>query len=126
MESQQHQKVVNIAYLAFAGLVAFVLLTMFMKLSDLYDLESKVKAIEFIIRGASLAVGLVVFVGLYKHQKANQFMNEVASELLTKVTWPSRRDTTYATVVVMITVVIAGIILATFDWLWMTILKWVL
>lgn len=113
----QYQKVVNISYLALAALIAFVTLLAMMKIANSYDLESRVKSIEFIIRGLSLAIGAGVFFGLYSNTKANAFMNEVAVELLTKVTWPTSRDTWMATVVVIITVIIAGLVLALFDWI---------
>lgn len=112
----QHQKVVSISFLAFAALVAFVTLVGMMKLANTYDLESRVKSIELIIRGLSVAIGAGVFFGLYSNSKVNAFTNEVANELLTKVTWPNRRDTMMATLVVIVTVLIAGLMFAFFDW----------
>jgi preprotein translocase SecE subunit len=112
----QHQKVVSISYLALAALVAFVTLMAMMKLANTYDLESRIKSIEFIIRGLSIVIGAAVFFGLYGNSKANSFMNEVAAELMTKVTWPTSRDTMMATMVVIITVIVAGILFAFFDW----------
>ncbi|MGE4234596.1 MAG: preprotein translocase subunit SecE [Bacteriovoracia bacterium] len=122
----QYQKIVNISYLAFSALVAFILLVTMMKISSTYDLESKIRSIEFVIRGLSLLGGGVLFAVLYKNSKVNSFMNEVVVELLTKVVWPNGRETMIATVVVVITVIIAGIILAVFDWLWVLALKAVL
>lgn len=119
----QYQKIVNITYLAFAALVAFILLSGMMKIANTYDLESKVKSIDLIIRGLSLVIGGALFFGLYRNPKVNSFMNDVVVELLTKVTWPTSRDTMIATVIVIITVVIAGIVLALFDWLWVVALK---
>jgi len=113
----QYQKVVNISYLALAALVAFLTLMAMMKISNSYDLESRVKSIEYVIRGLSLAIGAGVFFGLYSNSKTNNFMNEVAVELLTKVTWPEPRETMLATVVVIVTVVLAGLLLAFFDWI---------
>lgn len=117
MMENQYQKVVNLTYLACAILVAFLALVAMMQLSSTYDLESRVKSIEFIIRGLSVVVGAGVFFALYSNSKANTFMNEVAVELLTKVTWPTGKDTSQATIVVIITVVLAGLVLAFFDWI---------
>ena len=113
----QYQKVVNISYLVLAMLVSFLTLAAMMRLAGSYDLESRVKSIEYIIRGLSIAIGAGVFVGLYSNVKANGFMNEVAVELLTKVSWPTSKDTSSATIVVIITVILAGVMLALFDWL---------
>lgn len=120
----QYQKVVNITYLAFAALISFLALVAMMKLSTSYDLESRVKSIELVIRGLSIVLGAGVFVALYSNSKANTFMNEVAVELLTKVTWPTGKDTISATVVVIVTVVIAGLVLAVFDRAFTAGLQW--
>lgn len=117
MFEHQHQKVVNITFVVFSVLVAFLILIGFLKVSNLYDLESKVKSIEYVIRAASILIGGLTFFILHKNAKVNLFMNEVASELMTKVTWPSSKDTVSATVVVLITVALAGIVVALFDWI---------
>lgn len=122
----QFQKVVNVSYLVFSALLAFILLTGMMKLSAAYDLESKIHSIEYVIRGLSIVVGFASFFILYRNSQVNGFMNEVASELLTKVSWPTGRETMAATVVVIITVSIAGVVLGLFDWFWAMVLKWVL
>lgn len=121
-----YQKIVNVAYLAFSALVAFILLTMLMRLSNSYDLESKIKSIEFVIRGLSLFIGAGLFFGLYRSATVNAFMNEVAIELMTKVSWPTSKETVSATIVVIVTVVIAGFILGLFDSLWVYMLRWFL
>lgn len=122
----QYQKVVNVSYLVLSGLVAFLVLTALMKLVDVYDIESKLSAAEYIVRGLSILIGVVLFVCLYRNQKVNSFMNEVVLELLTKVSWPTSKDTVSATIVVLITVVIAGIVLALLDWLWVIALRWII
>lgn len=119
----QYQKVVSGSYLALAALVAFLSLTVLMKLSSIYDFESHVKSAELIIRIASVGIGGLVFFVLYSNSKANTFMNEVAVELLTKVTWPTGKETSQGTVVVMITVVLAGVVLALFDWIFTNALQ---
>jgi preprotein translocase SecE subunit len=120
----QYQKIVNIAYLTVAALVIFLVQMGLMQLSNLYDLESKVKAIEYIVRGTAVVLGVGVFFVLFRSAATNLFMNEVVVELLTKVTWPTSKDTSSATVVVMITVVLAGIMLAFFDWIFTLSLNW--
>lgn len=124
MENQQQfQKAIAISYLAIAGLVAFILLTGLMKISGIYDLESKIKPIEYVIRGLSVIIGGIVFFVLYKHPQINSFMNEVAVELFTKVTWPSRNETWAGTGIVIVTVLIAGVFLGILDWIWSYLLR---
>lgn len=126
MENREHQRVLNIAYIVVAALVAFITLTGLMKLSSTFDLEAKVTWIEYFFRGLSIFLGAAVFLVLYRNAVINAYMQEVASELLTKVVWPTRKETTSATVIVIITVCIAGVGLGVFDWLWALILKWII
>ena len=61
----------------------------------------------------ALAAGLYAF----KNQKAHTFANEVVAELL-KCTWPSKKETRTATVVVIVTALIIAAILGLFDAVW--------
>jgi preprotein translocase subunit SecE len=124
MESQ-HQKWVNLSYLAVAILFGYMIFSMAGKIVGAYDLEARVRNIELILRGVSLVAGTIFFLALYRHEQANQYMNEVMVEL-SRVTWPTQKDTISATVVVIIMVVISGIILGFLDYLWIYLLKLVL
>jgi len=64
-----------------------------------------------------LAVAAIATVALWRSQRIFGLANEVAVEL-TKVTWPTRQETKWATIVVIITVVIAAVFLGVFDLLW--------
>lgn len=68
---------------------------------------------------SALVAGVVVW-RLYRHPQINRLAHEVVAELA-KVTWPSRRETSTNTVVVIITSIIAAVILGTFDAIWAAI-----
>jgi preprotein translocase subunit SecE len=78
-----------------------------------------------VLRGVSVAAGAILFVVLYRNDQVNQFMNEVVVEL-SRVTWPTQKDTTSATFVVIVMVIISGMILGLLDYCWVQLLKWVL
>jgi preprotein translocase SecE subunit len=124
MESQ-HQKWVNLSYLAVALLVGYIVFSMTGKLVGTYDLEARIHNIDLIFRVLSVLIGVGFFLALYRNQKTNQFMNEVVVEL-SRVTWPTQKDTTSATLVVIVMVVISGMILGLLDYCWIQLLKWVL
>ena len=123
---QQHQKFVNISYILFAILIAYIAFAGMMKISSTFDLESKVKSIEYVIRTGSVALGFVIFAVLYRNPTANAFIGDVAVELLTKVTWPTMKETQVATGIVFVTVIIASLILGFFDWIWAMAIKAIL
>ena len=121
----QHQKWVTLSYLAVAALLAFVALQLGQKLVGVYDLEARVRNAELMLRGFSVLAGVVLFVALYQSEQATQFMTEVVVEL-SRVTWPTRKETSAATVLVIIMVIISGLFLGFLDYLWTVILKWVI
>jgi len=121
----QHQKWVTLSYLAIAALLAFVALQLGQKLVGAYDLEARVRNAELMIRGFSVFAGLLLFVALYRSEQATQFMTEVVVEL-SRVTWPTQKETSAATILVIVMVVISGLFLGFLDYLWTVILKWVI
>lgn len=64
---------------------------------------------------AAVAIGSMLYA--YKHPTLNKLANECAQEL-SKVTWPTRRETYAATIVVIVTSVIAAILIGLFDTAW--------
>ncbi len=67
------------------------------------------------VLGLAIAVGAGFYT--YKNKVANTFAHEVVSELL-KCTWPGKKETRTATVVVIVTALIIAVILGLFDTVW--------
>jgi preprotein translocase subunit SecE len=74
-----------------------------------------------IVTASALGIAALITLALYRNEKIHRGANEVVGEL-TKVTWPSRKETQVATVVVIITSLIAAAIIGVFDaaWSWVT------
>ena len=75
---------------------------------------------EVIATVASAAVGLGVAFGLYRNEKSHRLVSDVVAEL-SKVTWPSRKETYASTIVVIVTSIIAAAIVGSFDFVWSAI-----
>lgn len=69
--------------------------------------------------GLGAAAGATYYA--WRHPRVFGLASEVAVEI-TKVTWPTRQETKWATIVVIVTVVVAASVLAMFDaiWSWLT------
>ena len=68
----------------------------------------------------AVGAGLVAFIAAvasYRSKKIHTFVVEVCVEL-SKVTWPSRKETWSQTIVVIVVSIIAAIILGVFDAMW--------
>jgi preprotein translocase SecE subunit len=124
MENQR-QKWVNMTFLFASLLVASVAFVGLSKLSAVYNLESSFKQIDLYLRVGSIALGAILGFGLYFNDKSNAFMNEVVLEM-SRVTWPASKDTTNATIWVILFVLVAGALLGAFDSLWSWIIKMLL
>ena len=125
METSQYQKWVNLSYLVLAVIVGYIVFQLSAKTVGIYDLETRLHNVDLIVRGISVAVAGILFFVLYRNDQANQFMNEVMVEL-SRVTWPTQKETSSATMIVIIMVIISGVVLGLLDYLWTTLLKWFL
>jgi preprotein translocase subunit SecE len=72
---------------------------------------------DFIVQGSAILVAGVIAIMAYRSERVHGLAVEVASELR-KVSWPTRKETQAATLVVIVTVIIAAVVLGTFDMLW--------
>jgi preprotein translocase subunit SecE len=72
---------------------------------------------DLIINGGAVLIGVVGGYLAYRNERLFAAAYDVTAEL-EKVTWPTRKETYAATVVVIVTVSIASVILWGFDTLW--------
>lgn len=72
---------------------------------------------DLAMQGAALVLGIVAGVVAYRNERVFATTAEVTREL-EKVTWPNKKETYYATIVVIVTVLIATLILSFFDLIW--------
>jgi len=121
----QYQKWVVGSLMAFSALIAFVLFSVSLKLTGFYDVEASVRNLDLWLRLGSLVFAGLLFFVLYKNERSFQFISEVISEL-SRVTWPTQKETTSATFVTIIMVLISGFILWMLDNLWTYLIQAVL
>jgi preprotein translocase SecE subunit len=124
MENNQ-QKWVNLSFVAASLLLAYVVYVLAMKFSVVFDFEGRTRHLDMILMFGSAAVGLAFFFGLNQSSISNTFMNETVAEL-GKVTWPTQDETMKATIFVLVSVTIAGFALWAVDWVWISLIGWIL
>ena len=73
---------------------------------------------------AVLVAGAAAFVA-YRNERVHASVVDVTREL-EKVTWPTSKETSAATVVVIVTVLISALILSGFDAIWSFFTNWFL
>jgi preprotein translocase subunit SecE len=80
---------------------------------------------DFAITGFAVVVAGVGAFMAYRNERVFASVVDVTREL-EKVSWPTRKETSAATVVVLITVIISAVILSSFDALWALFTNWFL
>ena len=120
-----NQKWVSVTFLAFSILIGYIVFAGLFKLAGVYDFEAKVKNIDLVIRLVSMGIGALLFLILFKNESANQFMHETVTEL-SRVTWPTHKETISSTWVVVIMVLVTGMILGLLDKFWTLVIQWIL
>ena len=106
---------VQIAFMAFALLLLWLLDKI---ITLVWDRFAEPKPSLVTLLAAAIAIGSTLL--LYRQEKVSRLAHEIVGEL-TKVSWPSRKETQVSTLVVIITSVIAAVIVGTFDAAWSAI-----
>jgi preprotein translocase subunit SecE len=75
------------------------------------------KTNDLVMQGSALLIGVMGGLIAYKNDRVFATASDVTKEL-EKVTWPTRKETYYATIVVIVTVIISTLVLSMFDGLW--------
>jgi preprotein translocase subunit SecE len=75
---------------------------------------------ESVVTATAVVAGVVAAMILYKNASSHAFAHEIAEELA-KVAWPSRKETSNSTVVVVVTSIICAIMLFLFDTIWSSV-----
>jgi preprotein translocase subunit SecE len=72
---------------------------------------------DLLLTAIAVGAGLLSAFLLWRHQPTFAKAQEITLELK-KVTWPTRKETSAATMVVIVTVIIAAVLLGIFDIIW--------
>ena len=80
---------------------------------------------DLIVNAFAVLIAGTAAIVTYRNEKVYASVVDITREL-EKVTWPTRKETSAATIVVIVTVLIAAAILSSFDALWSFFTNWFL
>lgn len=109
-----NSKILTVSYATAAGLLGLTVHLLLKILANAFGFFAQVSGSDAVRHGLPVVVGLVTFAVLQFNPKVNVWAEEVVSEVR-KVVWPSRKDTTAMTIVVVIMVLISSVIVSSFD-----------
>lgn len=111
---------VNLSFVAI-GLVLYVVLgELFSAVIELFGSSANFAVLGTNFRLGNLlamAASIGIALALRRHERVHEYAMEVGQEL-SKVTWPTWKDTKRATIVVIITTLIISAILGLLDFVW--------
>jgi preprotein translocase subunit SecE len=111
-----NQKILTMSFLIFSALISVSLSLLMKAFAGSFGFVARLHDLDIIKHGLPVLVGIGLFVYLQFNSKVLAWGDEVVVEIK-KVVWPSKKDTTGMTVVVIVMVMISSLIISAFDFL---------
>jgi len=109
-----NSKIITLSFAIAGALVGLVVSLLIKAFSGAFAVVARASDSDLIRHGVPLLFGFGVFAFLQFNPRIVAWADEVVVEVR-KVVWPSRKDTTAMTMVVIIMVFISSLIISTFD-----------
>ena len=109
-----NSKILTVSFALGAALIAFTLHLLIKIFANVVPLVRNLSASDLFTHGLPVAIGLILFLYFQFSRKIVAWGEEVVNEVR-KVVWPTRKDTTAMTIVVIVMVAISSVIITTFD-----------
>jgi preprotein translocase subunit SecE len=109
-----NQKILTLSFVTFAILISISLSLLLKTFAGTFGFFARLHDVYFIKHGLPVMAGIALFVSLQFNKKVLAWGEDVALEIR-RVVWPSRKDTTAMTIVVVVMVLISAVIITTFD-----------
>lgn len=110
-----NQRIKTLCFAMFAAICAFGVAMLFQSLSGAFGIVARAMDSDLVRHGLPVAIGFAIFLYLQFNKHIRDVWAEEVIVEVSKVVWPSRKDTTAMTIVVVIMVIVSTIIISTFD-----------
>jgi preprotein translocase subunit SecE len=120
-----NSKILTMSF-AMAGAIGGLTLHLLIKsFSAAFGVVARLADSDMVRHGLPVVFGLALFAVLQFNPRVVAWGDDVATEIR-KVVWPSRKDTTAMTIVVLIMVGISSVLISGFDFISGIVLKWIM
>jgi preprotein translocase subunit SecE len=120
-----NSKILTLSYAITGALCGLTLHMLIKSFSAAFGVVARLADSDLVRHGLPVVFGLVVFLFLQLSPGINAWAQDVVSEIR-KVVWPTRKETTSMTIVVLIMVLVSSAMISTFDLLSGAIMKWIM
>lgn len=116
MEKQLVRKISTVSFLGF-GLLGWIVTSVLLRtLAGMFGTVQRLHGTDLFAHGLPVAVGAIIFIYLQFNPRVLGWAELVILEI-SKVVWPTQKDTVGMTIVTLIMLFIASVVLMTFDWI---------
>ena len=109
-----NSKILTLSFALFAGLSGLTISLLIKSFSGAFGIVAKLADSDLVRHGVPVAVALAIFLVLQFNSKILAWGDDVVLEIR-KVVWPSQKDLTAMTIVVVVMVLISSVIVTSFD-----------
>lgn len=120
-----NSKILTLSFAILGAITGFTLHLLIKAFAGAFGVVARAADTDLVRHGLPVVVGLAVFALLQFNPRVLAWGDEVVVEIR-KVVWPSRKDTTAMTIVVLVMVAISSVLITGFDLSSGVILKWVM
>ena len=118
-------KIMMVSFISGAALSYYIIAVLMGVLSNSWGAFARVTETQMVRHGVPIAVGFACFCYLTFTPKVRTWAHEVILEV-SKVVWPSKKDTYAMTVVVTFLMILSGIILGIFDKISLWVIQYII
>ena len=111
-----NSKILTVSFLLFSALVGFTVSMLIKAFSGAFAIVARLADSDLFRHGVPIVVGFGLFTVLQFNPRILAWGDEVVAEVR-KVVFPSRKDTTAMTVVVIVMVFVSSLIITSFDFI---------
>ncbi|RME16457.1 MAG: preprotein translocase subunit SecE [Bdellovibrio sp.] len=125
MDRQTKKKTLTLSIIATSFIAALVVSIILESLAAAFGWVAKYYVLDIVKHGVPVGVGFIVFFILQFHPKVQAWGDEVITEV-SKVVWPSMKETRIMTITCCVMLLISGAILFFFDSISTALVKMIL
>ncbi len=111
---QSNSKIITVSFAAGAALIGLSIHLLIVAFAGAFGWVARMADSNLVRHVLPVAIGIAIFLVLRLNKSAVVWGEEVIAEIK-KVVWPSRKDTTAMTIVVVVMVLISSVIVTSFD-----------
>jgi len=109
-----NSKIITLSFALTGAIVGFTFHLLLKSFAGAFGIVARFSDSDLVRHGLPVAIGLGLFIFLQFNSKILVWADEVIAEVM-KVVWPSQKDTTAMTIVVVVMVLISSVIVSSFD-----------